>query len=107
MRRGDVITVVLPRDLGKPRPAVIVQSDLFRYSDSLVVLPFTSKIEDVPTFRVLVEPTPANGLKVRSHVMIDKITNMRREKTGSVIGRLDEQDMGYIARQLTLFLGLA
>jgi len=29
MRRGDVVTVAVPGDYGKPRPAVIVQTDAF------------------------------------------------------------------------------
>jgi len=28
MRRGDVVVVALPGDLGKPRPAVVVQVDV-------------------------------------------------------------------------------
>ena len=41
MRRGDVVTVVAEGDCGKPRPAVIVQSDWFKetHASILVCLP--------------------------------------------------------------------
>lgn len=29
MRRGDIVTIALQGDYGKPRPALIIQSDLF------------------------------------------------------------------------------
>jgi mRNA interferase MazF len=29
VRRGDLVTVALPGDYGKPRPALVIQSDLF------------------------------------------------------------------------------
>jgi mRNA interferase MazF len=29
VKRGDVVTVAVQGDYGKPRPAVVVQSDLF------------------------------------------------------------------------------
>jgi hypothetical protein len=30
MRRGDLVTVAAPGDFGKPRPALVIQSDRFR-----------------------------------------------------------------------------
>ena len=29
MKRGDVVIVSAPGDFGKPRPAVVIQSDIF------------------------------------------------------------------------------
>ena len=29
MKRGDLVTIALQGDYGKPRPALVVQSDLF------------------------------------------------------------------------------
>ena len=40
--RGDLVTVVLADEYGKPRPALIIQSDLFREHSSVTVLPVTS-----------------------------------------------------------------
>src|SRR5215467_10484352 len=69
MRRGDVVTVAAGGDYGKPRPAVIVQTDAFPASHaSVVVCQLTSELVDAPDFRVSVDPTPENGLRVTSQV---------------------------------------
>jgi mRNA interferase MazF len=41
VKRGDLVTVALPGDLGKPRPALIIQSDLFDAHPSVAILPVT------------------------------------------------------------------
>ena len=44
MKRGDLVTVALQGEFGKPRPALIVQSDLFNTEHAtLSVLPITSE----------------------------------------------------------------
>jgi mRNA interferase MazF len=74
LKRGDVITVAAPGDFGKPRPAVVVQSDWLNSNSSVLVAPFTSALADAPLYRLAVEPSEANGLKLPSQVMVDKIT---------------------------------
>ena len=65
MRRGDLVTVAAAGDHGKPRPAVIVQTDAFPESHaSLVVCQLTSELVDAPDFRVTIEPKPENGLRL-------------------------------------------
>ena len=45
MRRGDLVTIALQGDFGKPRPALVVQSDLFNTDHATVsVLPITSAV---------------------------------------------------------------
>jgi mRNA interferase MazF len=89
MRRGDVVTVAAAGDYGKPR-AVIVQTDAFPATHaSVVVCQLTSDCSDAPDFRVTVDPTARNGLRVKSQVMADKPVTIRRERVGRRIGHLD------------------
>src|SRR5229473_488198 len=81
MRRGDLVTVAASGDYGKPRPAVIVQTDAFPENHaSVVVCQLTSELADAPDFRVTIEPKPENGLRFKSQVMADKPVTMRRER---------------------------
>ena len=107
MRRGDLVTVALQGDYGKPRPALVIQSDVFAAMGSRTVLLLTSNPEDTPLLRVRVEPTPENGLRVPSWVMIDKAMSVPVEKLGPAFGRLDDAAMVSVNRSLALFLGLA
>lgn len=105
--RGNLITVALQGDYGKPRPAVVIQSDLFDEHPSVTLLPLTSDLRDTPLFRITIEPSPENGLRQRSQIMIDKIHTVPRAKLGPRLGRLSDDEQIAVNRSLMLFLGLA
>ena len=107
MRRGDLVTVALQGDLGKPRPALVIQSDLFDAHPSVAILPVTGELRNTPLFRIPVNPTEHNGLTKPSQVMVDKPQSVARKKVGSVIGRLDDETMLAVNRALAVFLGFA
>lgn len=105
--RGDFVTVVMQGDFGKPRPALIIQADLFDAHPSTTVLPVTSALVEAPLLRVTIQPTPENGLLKTSQVMVDKATTVRAERLGAPIGRIDPDVLVEIERCLALFLGIA
>src|SRR5262249_42002680 len=108
MRRGDVVTVAAAGDYGKPRPAIIVQTDAFPPEHaSVLVCPLTSALVVVPGFRVTIEPRSENGLRLRSQIMADKPVTVRRERIGQKVGRLNDQDMARLGAALAFVLGLA
>ena len=105
MRRGDVVTVALPGDYGKPRPALVIKCDLFDEHPSVTVLPITSHVVDAPLLRIPIGPEA--GLERASQIQIDKTQTPRRERIGEVIGRVNEATLNAVNRALTVFLGLA
>ena len=108
MRRGEIVTVAAPGDFGKPRPAVIVQTDYLNETHaSGVICPITSELVDAPLFRVDVSPTPENGLRKRSQIMADKPLAVRRERVGKRIGSLERTALRELERALAFVLGLA
>jgi len=108
MTRGDVVTVAVTGDLGKPRPAVIVQTDALPAEHaSVVVCQMTSEFSDAPDFRVTIDPSTQNGLRVRSQVMADKPVTIRRERVGRRIGHLEDSDMARLNIALAFVMGLA
>ncbi len=107
MTRGDFVVIALQGDFGKPRPALVIQSDFFAEHPSVTVLPVTSDLREAPLFRLTVQPTPENGLKLPSQIMVDKAHTVLREKAGQTIGRLDSATMVAVNRALALFLGFA
>jgi mRNA interferase MazF len=105
MQRGDLVAVSLQGDYGKPRPALVVQSDLLNELDSVVICPITSELHHVD-FRVTLEPNAANGLSIRSQVMVDKLSTLPRSKISEPFGHLDHNQMTAINRALLLVLGI-
>ncbi len=106
MKRGDLVTVALQGDYGKPRPALIVQSDLFDEHPSVTILPVTSEVRNTPLFRVQVEPDTNNGLQRTSEIMVDKVQSVPRERIGDVFGQVNEEQMLAVSRSLAVFLGV-
>ena len=108
MKRGDLVIVSAPGEYGKPRPAVIVQSDIFNETHaSIVVCLVTSDRQDAPLFRIDVQPSETTGLKMASQIMVDKIVALRRERIDQHIGRINDETLIRLNRSLALFIGLA
>jgi mRNA interferase MazF len=107
MKRGSVVTIALSGDYGKPRPALVVQSNYFSEHPSVSILPITSELRQTPLFRIDAEPDENNGLRKHSQIMVDKIQSVPAEKIGQVIGVLDEATMMEVNRALALWLGFA
>lgn len=108
MKRGDIVTVAAAGDYGKPRPAVIVQTDALPPShQSLIVCQMTSELAVIPELRITIEPNAANGLRVRSQVIADKPITIRRERVGRIIGHLEPNDLRRLNFALAFALGLA
>ncbi|MEI6790323.1 MAG: type II toxin-antitoxin system PemK/MazF family toxin [Myxococcaceae bacterium] len=107
IHRGDVVICVSQGDYGKPRPAIVLQSDLFNETHaSITVCPITSDINDASLFRVTIEQAPNNGLQNRSQIMIDKIVTIPREKIRQVIGKVSAKELTLIQQALNCWLGL-
>jgi mRNA interferase MazF len=108
VRRGDLVVVSLPGDFGKPRPALVIQSDLFNETHpTITVLPLTSEIRSTPQFRITVEPAPSNGLRLISQIMIDKPMTFLRAKIQPPFGRMDDATMLRVGRALAVWIGIA
>lgn len=108
MKRGEVWTVAGGPDyVGKPRPAVIVQDDAFADTASVAICAMTTTAVAASWARIVIDPSPFNGLRVPSHVMADKVTSVPRTKLGRRIGHLSDTDMVRVDRALIIFLGLA
>jgi mRNA interferase MazF len=106
IRRGDLVTAVAPGDYGKPRPALVVQSDFFGELLSLTVLPLTSDMRSAPLARISIDPTRENGLERRSHIMIDKAATVSRTRIRQRIGSIDDAAMRQVDQALAKFLAL-
>jgi mRNA interferase MazF len=108
MKRGEVVIVAAAGDYGKPRPAVVVQTDAFPEAHaSVIICQMTSEIIDAPDFRITVEPSERSGLRTRSQVMADKPVTVRRSRIAQSIGRLGESEIGRLNVALAFVMGLA
>lgn len=105
--RGDLVTIAMQGDYGKPRPALVIQADLFSEHASVTVLPVTSTLVEAPLLRINVQPSADNGLRKPSQVMVDKAMTVKRDKVGPVLGHIEAEALVEVERCLAVFLGIA
>ncbi|MTW21313.1 type II toxin-antitoxin system PemK/MazF family toxin [Allochromatium palmeri] len=105
--RGDLVTVAMQGDFGKPRPALVIQADQLNEHATVTVLPLTSALVAAPLLRITIEPSTENGLQKPSQVMLDKAVTVKRDKIGAAFGRIDANVMVEVERCLSVFLGIA
>jgi len=106
MKRGDIVPVVLAGAYGKPRPALVIQSDLFSKHPCVTILPITTEIRPLETFRVAVEPSEKSGLRAPSQIMVDKAHTFPRDKAGAPFGALEARTLAAENWALAVFLEL-
>lgn len=108
VRRGDTVVVATGGGFGgKPRPAVVVQSDLLADHSTTILLVFTSDSREGRPFRPRFAAQPGNGLLTDSSLMIDVPVTVRMDQIGRIIGQLEASEMAEIDRLLFLVFGLA
>jgi mRNA interferase MazF len=110
MRRGDIVLIAdrgAGDYAGKPRPAVVVQSELFHDTGSIAVCLLTTQQTGAPLLRVAVEARAGSGLSQPSQIAVEKLTTVRRDRIGKVIGRISDDEAVALNRSLAVFLGFA
>jgi mRNA interferase MazF len=108
VKRGDVVLMVAQGNMGKPRPGVIVQADeLGDATTSVLICPMSSEVTDLHRLRPVIEPTVSNGLRLRSQIMTDKVSALRRDRVRQVLGSLDAETSEQLDSALLVVLGLA
>lgn len=108
MRRHDVVLVADRGGgdyAGKPRPAVIVQSEAFHDIGSIVVCLVTTQPTGAPLLRVPLRTGAETGLNLPSRIAVEKLTNIRRDRVSKVIGRISDEEAAELNRSLATFLG--
>jgi mRNA interferase MazF len=108
VKRGDVVIVATRGAYtGKPRPALVIQSDLFNDTHtSITVCPVTTDVIDAPLFRVTVPPGQRTGLMTASQIMVDKIVSVPRSSIAKRIGRCDDAELELVEDALRRWLAL-
>jgi mRNA interferase MazF len=107
LRRGDVVICAFSGDYGKPRPAVVVQSNLFNsLHETIMLCPISSELTGLTLFRVALPKSEFTGLKKDSEVMVDKMTASKRSRIRQQIGRLSPAQISHLNRALQVWLDL-
>jgi mRNA interferase MazF len=108
VKRGAIVVVAAKGAYtGKPRPALVVQSDLFNPTHaSVTICPITSDCVDAPLFRLTLPPGSRTGLKNVSQIMLDKLVSVPRAAITSEIGECSAAELDSVGDGLRRWLAL-
>lgn len=108
MTRGAIVVVAARGAYtNKPRPALIVQSDVFNPTHaSLTICPITSDCVDAPLFRITLPPGERTGLDAVSQVMIDKVVSVPRKTIRRAVGACNTDEMMAVENALRTWLAV-
>lgn len=108
MKRGEIHLAAERGALtGKPRPVLIVQTDIAATLHSTVTICLiSSSLTALGHFRVPVAPTPGNGLRQPSEIQVDRLFSLRRENIVERLGRVDSAILGEVDAALRRWLAL-
>jgi mRNA interferase MazF len=111
IKRGDIFVAsldpVIGKEISKTRPVIVVSNDVNnRFSDTVSVLPLTSKhVDRVYPFEVFLPKKSAN-LPKDSKVKANQIRTIDKSRLVSFMGRIDRKDMSDIDLAMKVHLGL-
>jgi mRNA interferase MazF len=112
-RRGEIHLVDFDptrgHEIKKTRPALIIQNDIGnRHSPITIVAAITSKLSPIPyPVEVVVEPSRANGLSLRSAIHLDQIRSVDRQRLVKRLGTVDTIILRKVNDAIRISLGLA
>ena len=104
IQRGDVFLVnldpVIGSEVGKTRPAVVLQNELAnRTSPTVTVIPLSTKVERVFPFQVLI-PAGEGGLTRESKVLCEQIRTLSTRRLLQHLGSLPPERLEQIRTSL-------
>jgi mRNA interferase MazF len=108
LRRGDIVSIVGRGDFAtRPRPALVVQADVFNeHHPAVTVCPITSHLTGDALFRVPIDAGGGTGLNEDSEIEIDRVQAIWRQRVGRPIGRASDVAMELVDQALRRWLEL-
>jgi len=108
VRRGAIVLAAGPGEFtAKPRPFVVVQSDLFNDAhESVSICPLTSNVTGNHLFRVAVDSSAGTGLDRESEIQVDKVQSLRRTRLVRQVGTVSATTMTQVDEALRRWLAL-
>ncbi|MBC7794579.1 MAG: type II toxin-antitoxin system PemK/MazF family toxin [Clostridia bacterium] len=93
---------------GKPRPAVVIESNQLMPHPTVIVVPFTSELSErpLPFTRLTIDPTPSNALTRVSQIMIERLPGVPAVHLRPTGGCLEDDKLTELTRLLALWLGI-
>jgi mRNA interferase MazF len=106
INRGEIWSVLWTGLAGKPRPALVVQSEKYRLTDTDILALITSVDNGQAELRLPLKADVENGLMQDSFICLDKLMAIPLTNLGRRYGRVSNAVMREVDIRLLKILGI-
>jgi mRNA interferase MazF len=106
INRGEIWSVMWTGLAGKPRPALVIQSEKYLLSNTDILALITSTDGVQNELRLQIRADENNGLLEDSFICLDKLMAIPLNNLGECCGRVSDETMREIDARLVKILGI-
>ena len=106
INRGEIWSVLWTGLARKPRPALIIQAEEYRLTETEILALITTTENEVGALRIPVKADKSNGLLKDSFICLDKLMAIPVANLGKCYGRLSDELMREVNARLIKILGI-
>jgi mRNA interferase MazF len=104
VRRFDIAITLGGAYTAKHRPGVVVRISDNPDSDAVTVVPLSS-VDNGSKWTMEIPPSEKNGLQSTSYAMADRVTTIKRQHLGKVIGHLECEHSDRLTMLIIAYVG--
>jgi mRNA interferase MazF len=106
VNRGEIWSVLWTGLAGKPRPALVIQSENYRSTDTDILALITTTENKQEDLRLFISANDKNGLSQDSYICLDKLMAIPLVNLGQCYGKVSPEIMSQIDQHLVKILGI-
>ena len=106
INRGEIWSVLWTGFARKPRPALVIQSEEYRLTETDILALITTTENDAGVLRIPIKADESNGLQQDSFICLDKLMAIPVANLGKCYGKVSDEVMREVNARLIKILGI-
>ena len=106
INRGEIWSVAWTGHARKPRPALVIQAEEYRLTETDILALITTTENEPNAVRLLVKADEINGLQEDSFICLDKLMAIPLANLGKCYGKVSDEVMREVNARLKKILGI-
>ena len=106
IKRGEIWSVAWTGYARKPRPALVIQAEEYRLTETDILALITTTDNEANMVRLPIKADESNGLQEDSFICLDKLMAIPMTNLGKCYGRVSDEVMQEVNTRLIKILGI-
>ena len=106
INRGEIWSVAWTGFARKPRPALVIQAEEYRLTETDILALITSTESEASALRLFIKADESNGLQQDSFICLDKLMAIPLANLDRCCGKVSDEVMQEVNARLIKILGI-